>query len=395
MLAAAHELTNNQLVGLGHETLGLAARARGDRATARRELELALASFRALGLDREERRVLRVLAHEQLQDGKRARTATFAARLLSLEESLDESDYQLAGEDLEARMKYEQQKFDVQRLEAEVALNAQRERALAYQQRFAIAVAAASLLLFAIMAGFLLAQRRWGAAPAAGGRRACARASGAVSRSEVRMRAIADNMPALIAHIDRNERYLFVNAMGANIFGIDIDDMVGRTVREVRGDEIYAVMQPHIDAALRGETVSFEGETVVGGIRYHYQSSFVPDRDAEGNIQGLYALTFDISRLKQAEEALERLARIDSLTGVANRRQFEEQLIGRAGARAPPGRGRGAAGDRRRPLQERSTTTTATRSAIRCWSKWRAACWPACAPATWSRAWAATSSWCC
>src|SRR5205085_5806913 len=62
VLAAALELTNNQLVGLGHETLGLAARARGDRATAWRELELARVSFRALGLDREERRVLRVQA---------------------------------------------------------------------------------------------------------------------------------------------------------------------------------------------------------------------------------------------------------------------------------------------------------------------------------------------
>jgi diguanylate cyclase (GGDEF)-like protein/PAS domain S-box-containing protein len=324
VLAAAHELTNNQLVGLGHETLGLAARARGDRVTARRELEMALASFRALNLDREERRVLRVLAHEQLQDGKAPDTA-FARRLLALEEGLDESDYQLAGEDLEARMKYEQQKFDVQRLETEVALNAQRERALAYQQRFAIVVAAASLLLFAIMTGFLFAQRRWSARlqQAIDGMRESERR---VSRSEVRMRAIADNMPALIAHIDLNERYLFVNAMGANIFGIDIDDMVGRTVREVRGEEIYTVMKPHIDAALRGETVSFEGETVVEGIRYHYQSSFVPDRDAEGRVQGLYALTFDITRLKQAEEALERLARIDSLTGVANRRQFEEQL---------------------------------------------------------------------
>jgi diguanylate cyclase (GGDEF)-like protein len=114
--------------------------------------------------------------------------------------------------------------------------------------------------------------------------------------------------------------------MGANIFGVNVGDMVGRTVREVRGEDIYAQMQPHIHAALRGETASFEGETVVGGIRYHYQSSFVPDLDADGNVQGLYALTFDISRLKQAEEALERLARIDSLTGVANRRQFEEQL---------------------------------------------------------------------
>jgi len=324
VLAAARDLPNTQLVGLGHEMPGMAEGARGDRASARRELGMALASFRALGLDREERRVLRVLAHEQLQDG-RAPDPVFATRLLSLEESLDESDYQLAGEDLEARMKYEQQKFDVQRLEAEVALNAQRERTLAYQQRFAIAVAAASLLLLSIMAGFLLAQRRWSARlqHAIDNMRESERR---VSRSEVRMRAIADNMPALIAHIDRNERYMFVNAMGANIFGIDIDDMVGRTVREVRGEEIYEVMQPHIQAALRGETVSFEGETSVGGIRYHYQSSFVPDRDVEGNIQGLYALTFDISRLKQAEEALERLARIDSLTGVANRGKFGEQL---------------------------------------------------------------------
>ena len=324
VLKAARLLANNQLLGLGHEMLGMAARARGDRDLARRELGLALASFRALGLDREERRVLRVLAHEQLAQGA-APDAAFATRLLALEEALDRSDYELAGEDFEARMRYEQQRFAVERLESALALNAQRARALSYQRRFAIAVAAASLLVTLIAIAFLVAQRRWGARlqQAVTHVRESERR---VSRSEVRMRAIADNMPALIAHIDRNERYLFVNAMGANIFGINIDDMVGRTVREVRGDEIYAVMSPHIKAALRGETASFEGETVVGGIRYHYQSTFVPDRDAEGNVQGLYALTFDISRLKQAEEALERLARIDPLTGVANRRQFDEQL---------------------------------------------------------------------
>jgi diguanylate cyclase (GGDEF)-like protein/PAS domain S-box-containing protein len=324
VLAAARQLANNQLVGLGHEMLGMAARTRGDRETARRELQLALDSFRSLKLSREERRVMRALAHERFKDGE-APDQAFAQRLLALEETLDQSDYELAGEDFEARMKYEQQKFDVQRLQAEVALNAQRERTLAYQRRFAMALAAASLLLLAVTFGFLVAQRRWGERLQQAVLRV-RESEQQVSRSEVRMRAIADNMPALIAHIDRNERYLFVNAMGANIFGVQISDMVGRTVREVRGDEIYGVMQPHIQAALRGETASFEGQTEVGGIRYHYQSSFVPDIDADGNVQGLYALTFDITRLKQAEEALERLARVDSLTGVANRRQFEEQL---------------------------------------------------------------------
>jgi len=324
VLKAAQELTNNQLVGLGHEMLGMAARARGDRATAWRELQLALTSFRSLGLDREERRVLRVLAQEILRDGK-APDHDFSARLLQLEQSLDESDYELAGEDLEARMKYEQQKFAVQQLQAAMALTAQRERTLTYQRRFALALAAASLLLLAITISFMFAQRRWGAR-LQNAVELVRESEQAKSRSEVRMRAIADNMPALIAHIDRDERYLFVNAMGANIFGINVGDMVGRTVREVRGDEIYATMQPHIQAALRGESASFEGETGGGRLRYHYPSSFVPDIDGEGHVQGLYALTFDISRLKQAEEALERLARIDSLTGVANRRQFEEQL---------------------------------------------------------------------
>jgi diguanylate cyclase (GGDEF)-like protein len=54
------------------------------------------------------------------------------------------------------------------------------------------------------------------------------------------MRAIADNMPALIAHIDRDERYLFVNAMGANIFGINIDDMAGRLLSCVRAGDLVA-----------------------------------------------------------------------------------------------------------------------------------------------------------
>jgi diguanylate cyclase (GGDEF)-like protein/PAS domain S-box-containing protein len=222
-------------------------------------------------------------------------------------------------------MKYEQQEFDVQRLQAANALAAQREAALTYQRRFATAIAAAALILLALMAWFAFVQRRWGERLQAAFTR-LRESERQVVRSEVRMRSITDNMPALIAHLDRDERYLFVNAMGANIFGIDPKDMIGRTVREVRGDAIYAVMQPNIQAALRGETVSFEGETDVAGVRYHYQSTFVPDYDADGEVQGLYALTFDITRMKEAEESLERLARIDSLTGVANRRQFEEQL---------------------------------------------------------------------
>ncbi|MEO7252493.1 MAG: diguanylate cyclase, partial [Arenimonas sp.] len=150
----------------------------------------------------------------------------------------------------------------------------------------------------------------------------------ALAASEARMRAITDHIPAMIAHIDKDQRYLFANAHIGDVFGIDTQAMIGRTMREARGEAVYAQIQQHVEAALRGDTVTFEGVGEVGGRTYHYQSSYVPDRDADGIVQGFFALTFDITQMKVAEAALDRLARVDSLTGVANRRQFEERLAG-------------------------------------------------------------------
>ncbi len=152
------------------------------------------------------------------------------------------------------------------------------------------------------------------------------RAEQALLKSEAQLRAVTDNIPAMIARVDKEQRYTFVNAFVGEIFGGNPQAMVGRTMREVRGEALYATMRPHVEAALRGEVVNFEGTTEVDGRTYHYQSNYVPDRDANDEVQGMYALTFDITELKLAEAKLERLARVDSLSGVANRRFFEEQF---------------------------------------------------------------------
>jgi diguanylate cyclase (GGDEF)-like protein/PAS domain S-box-containing protein len=148
----------------------------------------------------------------------------------------------------------------------------------------------------------------------------------ALSLSETRMREITNNIPAIISHMDRDERYLFSNTFSAQVFGVDISNIIGHTIREVRGDKLYVGLKPYIDAVLRGERVSFEGKNDINGQIYFYQSNFMPDRDAQGNVQGFYSLTFDITDLKLAEAELERLSRIDGMTGVANRRYFEERL---------------------------------------------------------------------
>lgn len=161
----------------------------------------------------------------------------------------------------------------------------------------------------------------------------------ALEQSERRLRAVTDNAPAMITYNDMDERYTFANAPSARMFGIAPSELIGRTLREACGEALYASLQPRIAAALRGERQHFEGDAEMGGRRYYYESNFVPDVDADGRCRGFFALTTDITRRKLAELELDRLARIDSLTGIANRRQFDEAFaatISRAQRHARP-----------------------------------------------------------
>ena len=146
-----------------------------------------------------------------------------------------------------------------------------------------VAVATAQSLVM----GMLLAQQR--------------QLSLALRDSGRQLRTITDNLPALIAHFDAEERYLFVNAHIGRIFGGDPAVVLGRTLREVRGEMIYADIGPHVAKALRGEVASFENFGMAAGKPYHYQSNFIPDVAADGHVQGFFAMTFDITERKNAE----------------------------------------------------------------------------------------------
>jgi diguanylate cyclase (GGDEF)-like protein/PAS domain S-box-containing protein len=148
----------------------------------------------------------------------------------------------------------------------------------------------------------------------------------ALAESQRRLLAVTDNIPALIAQFDAEQRYRFANAFHRKAFGLDPAGMLGRSLGEVHGRAAQGRLQAHVQAALRGETVLFEGEQELYGQLYHYQSHYVPDVAVDGAVRGFFALTFDITAQKQAQQELARLARYDSLTGAANRRHFEERL---------------------------------------------------------------------
>ncbi|TPG46721.1 sensor domain-containing diguanylate cyclase [Rhodanobacter glycinis] len=148
----------------------------------------------------------------------------------------------------------------------------------------------------------------------------------ALADSERRLRTITDNVPAVIAHVDASERYTFINAYVEQVSGDDPREMIGKTMHEVRGEQIYGDLKGHIATALGGGTAMFEYEADYKGRHLCFQTNFVPDRDPEGCVRGFYALTTDITHIKDVEQELSRLARFDTLTGLANRRHFDERI---------------------------------------------------------------------
>ncbi len=138
-----------------------------------------------------------------------------------------------------------------------------------------------------------------------------------LSKEKERLRAITDNMPALVSQIDANERYLFANSAYKTWFGLDEEGLKGMTVQAFVGDSAYETAKPMIARALRGETVSFENELQTRqGLRMIH-TTLVPSE-----AQGFYILSMDITELKRLQRRLEYDVSHDMLTGLTNRRAF-------------------------------------------------------------------------
>jgi PAS domain S-box-containing protein len=145
----------------------------------------------------------------------------------------------------------------------------------------------------------------------------------ALKETERHLRSLSENSPDLLVRVDRDGRFMHVNAAVERVTGIAADELVGRRLGEpleagagagawagARTEARAAVeelgaLRPRIDAvAAAREPAEAEIELTVPGGRLTFEVRLVPEEDDAGAVVSVLCLARDITSRKQTEEAL-------------------------------------------------------------------------------------------
>ncbi|WP_134495814.1 sensor histidine kinase [Microvirga pakistanensis] len=122
--------------------------------------------------------------------------------------------------------------------------------------------------------------------------------------SEKKLRQIADNLPALIAYVDAEQRYRFNNKAYETWILRRPEDLFGLHVWDAIGDEAYGRAKPFIDVVLAGKRTWHEWWAhFPGGLRF-VRSEYIPDLREDGSVAGFYVLVSDLTDIKRSQAAL-------------------------------------------------------------------------------------------
>jgi len=127
------------------------------------------------------------------------------------------------------------------------------------------------------------------------------------TRPGMHLDSIANATPVLLAYVDMEQRFAFVNSAYAQWYGRAPEEIIGKHIAEVIGDKAYVNARPALEAALAGRNVSFEASVPCQdkGLR-HLAISYTPDIDEHGHVHGLVATINDVTESKETEADLRR-----------------------------------------------------------------------------------------
>ncbi|MGA1876185.1 MAG: PAS domain S-box protein [bacterium] len=110
----------------------------------------------------------------------------------------------------------------------------------------------------------------------------------------------------LMAAVDRNYRYRFVNEAFLAYHAMSWDQVIGHTAAEILGQEMFEkTVKPKLDRCLQGESVDYDLGCQYAGLKKRYfHVAYYPLKANSDEIIGAVSVMQDVTERKKTEEAL-------------------------------------------------------------------------------------------
>ena len=140
------------------------------------------------------------------------------------------------------------------------------------------------------------------------------------------LETVIDGTPFMLARLGRDMRYRFISRAYARMIRRRSDEVIGKHVADILGEEGFAAVRPYIEKVLRGEPTQYELEITFPGLEPRLLRGFyTPLLDETGNPDGWIASLLDVGEQRRAEQVRGQLA---SIVDSSSDAIFSEDLDG-------------------------------------------------------------------
>ncbi|WP_438446396.1 PAS domain S-box protein [Gorillibacterium sp. sgz5001074] len=147
---------------------------------------------------------------------------------------------------------------------------------------------------------------------------------------------VLETTPSAIMLINTEGRFTFANRKAEEMYGVPREELTRRFYNDAAwkiytlegkpfpSEELPFARVSRTLQPVNGVEVVFEAED---GTRWVHSNNSTPMLDAKGELTSVLVSTTDITQSKRLEQELHKLSTMDGLTGIPNRRHFNEVLV--------------------------------------------------------------------
>lgn len=130
-----------------------------------------------------------------------------------------------------------------------------------------------------------------------------------LAKAQRYIEGITEASPMLLAYVDTQRHYQFVNKRYIEWFQKPTESYLGQHMKDVVDKKIYQEICPYIDLVLSGEPITYEKDLTFNNQPIkHIKASYLPDFNEKNIVQGFFICIEDITETKNYEIQLAEFA---------------------------------------------------------------------------------------